>query len=167
MSSYQVETVVIGGSQSGLAVGYHLAQRGIPFVILRTRQDRGCLAEEMGLLHLFTPGRYDGLPGLLLWIAFLLPDKGRARRLSGDVRPPVRPSPKPASKSKGFPGRGSIRGGLRPRYPACRQRDRMATGAYTNPRIPPFAPELDESILQPHSKDYRTHPSYTRAGCSS
>ena len=27
-------TVVIGGSQAGLAVGYYLKQRGLPFVIL-------------------------------------------------------------------------------------------------------------------------------------
>jgi len=30
----RVETIVVGGGQAGLAVGYHLAQRGLPFVIL-------------------------------------------------------------------------------------------------------------------------------------
>jgi len=34
MTDDQLGTVVIGGSQAGLAVGYHLRQRGVPFVIL-------------------------------------------------------------------------------------------------------------------------------------
>src|SRR5438067_4360483 len=58
------ETVVIGGGQAGLAVGYHLARRRQRFVILE-----GC--ERVGdswrtrwdSLRLFTPARYDGLPG--------------------------------------------------------------------------------------------------------
>ena len=29
-----IQTIVIGGGQAGLAVGYHLAQRGLPFQIL-------------------------------------------------------------------------------------------------------------------------------------
>jgi putative flavoprotein involved in K+ transport len=28
------DTVIIGGGQAGLAAGYHLAKRGLPFVIL-------------------------------------------------------------------------------------------------------------------------------------
>jgi putative flavoprotein involved in K+ transport len=35
MQQYErYETMVIGGGQAGLAVGYHLKQRGRPFVIL-------------------------------------------------------------------------------------------------------------------------------------
>lgn len=34
MSDRQLGTVVIGGSQSGLAVGYYLKQRDLSFVIL-------------------------------------------------------------------------------------------------------------------------------------
>ena len=32
--SEEVETVIVGGGQAGLAVGYHLAQLGRSFVIL-------------------------------------------------------------------------------------------------------------------------------------
>jgi putative flavoprotein involved in K+ transport len=39
----------------------------------------------------------------------------------------------------------------------------VATGAYNNPRLPPFARELDESIRQLHSKEYRT-PSQIQNG---
>ena len=39
----------------------------------------------------------------------------------------------------------------------------VATGAYNNPRVPPFARALDESIIQLHSKDYR-NPSQIQEG---
>jgi len=34
MSDQHLQTVVIGGSQSGLAIGYHLSQPDLPSVIL-------------------------------------------------------------------------------------------------------------------------------------
>ena len=39
----------------------------------------------------------------------------------------------------------------------------VATGGYHNPRVPPFARELDESIVQLHSKEYR-NPSQIQEG---
>ena len=39
----------------------------------------------------------------------------------------------------------------------------VATGAYHNPRVPPFARELDENIVQLHSKEYR-NPSQIQEG---
>ena len=36
-----LDVVVIGGSQAGLAVGYHLAQRGLRFVILDAGSETG------------------------------------------------------------------------------------------------------------------------------
>ena len=59
------DVIVIGGGQAGLAVGHHLARQDRRFTILdaapapaaawRTRWDS---------LRLFTPARYDNLPGL-------------------------------------------------------------------------------------------------------
>jgi len=37
----RVETVVIGGGQAGLSLGYYLAQRGLPFVILDANERIG------------------------------------------------------------------------------------------------------------------------------
>ena len=37
----RIETIVIGGGQSGLAVGYHLARQGRPFVILDANERIG------------------------------------------------------------------------------------------------------------------------------
>jgi putative flavoprotein involved in K+ transport len=41
MPRHQVETLVIGGSQAGLAVGYHLRRRGLPFVIVDANERVG------------------------------------------------------------------------------------------------------------------------------
>ena len=46
------DTVVIGGGQAGLSVGYYLAKHGRPFVILDgNERDRGLMAQPLG----FTP----------------------------------------------------------------------------------------------------------------
>jgi putative flavoprotein involved in K+ transport len=65
MSDRQLGTVGIGGSQAGLAVGYHLRQRGLPFVILDDNERIGdAWRTRWDSLHLFTPGRYNNLPGM-------------------------------------------------------------------------------------------------------
>jgi putative flavoprotein involved in K+ transport len=57
--------VIIGGGQAGLAVGYHLAKRGRPFVSLDANQRiGGCLAPPLGLAAAVHPGRYSSLPGM-------------------------------------------------------------------------------------------------------
>ncbi|HEV8202828.1 MAG TPA: NAD(P)-binding protein [Pyrinomonadaceae bacterium] len=37
----RIQTIVIGGGQAGLAVGYHLAKRRLPFLILDANQRIG------------------------------------------------------------------------------------------------------------------------------
>ena len=62
--SEHVETVIIGGGQAGLATGYHLARRGLPFVILDANERIGdTWRRRWDSLRLFTPARYNGLPG--------------------------------------------------------------------------------------------------------
>src|SRR3954447_16064220 len=59
------ETVIIGGGQAGLAVGYFLAKHGRPFVILDANQRVGdSWRGRWDSMRLFTPARRDGLPGL-------------------------------------------------------------------------------------------------------
>ena len=61
----RIETVVIGGGQAGLAVGYHLKQRGRPFVILDAHPRVGdAWRRRWDSLLLFTPARYCRLPGM-------------------------------------------------------------------------------------------------------
>jgi putative flavoprotein involved in K+ transport len=59
------EVIVIGGGQSGLAIGHHLARLGRDFVILDAADEPGAAwRARWDSLRLFTPARYSGLPGL-------------------------------------------------------------------------------------------------------
>jgi len=63
--SQRIQTVVIGAGQAGLSVGYHLAQRGLPFVILEANQRVGdTWRRRWDSLRLFTPARFDGISGM-------------------------------------------------------------------------------------------------------
>src|SRR5215203_6386467 len=59
------EVVVIGGGQAGLSVGYELAQRDLPFVILDGNERIGdSWRKRWDSLRLFTPARYNALSGM-------------------------------------------------------------------------------------------------------
>ena len=61
----RVQTVVVGGGQAGLSVGYHLAKHGRPFVILDANERIGdSWRKRWDSLRLFTPARFDGLTGM-------------------------------------------------------------------------------------------------------
>src|SRR5690349_22786876 len=60
-----LDVLVIGGGQSGLAMGYHLAQRGLSFQIVDAGAEiGGTWRSRWDSLRLFTPAQYDNLPGL-------------------------------------------------------------------------------------------------------
>ena len=62
--SEHFDTVVIGGGQAGLAMGYHLSRLKRPFVILDDNARTGdSWRTRWDSLRLFTPARYDALPG--------------------------------------------------------------------------------------------------------
>jgi putative flavoprotein involved in K+ transport len=59
------DVVVIGGGQAGLAIGRLLAQQGRRFVILEAAgEPAAAWRTRWDSLRLFTPVRYDSLPGL-------------------------------------------------------------------------------------------------------
>ncbi|MFK8907733.1 ArsO family NAD(P)H-dependent flavin-containing monooxygenase [Streptomyces sp. YS-3] len=63
----QVDVVVIGGGQAGLAAGYHLRRLGIEFVILDSQAaPGGAWQHAWDSLHLFSPAAYSSLPGRLM-----------------------------------------------------------------------------------------------------
>lgn len=69
--------VVIGGGQSGLAMGYHLRRTGLSFVILDAQEEPGgSRLHAWDSLRLFSPARFSSLPG---WIMEGGPDHYPAR----------------------------------------------------------------------------------------
>jgi putative flavoprotein involved in K+ transport len=155
--SEHVETVVIGGGQAGLAVGFHLHERGLPFVILDQNERVGDIwRKRWDSLSLFTPARYDSLPGMPFpgppsvyptrdQVADYLEEYARAFQPA--VRTGVRVENVSATGDR-FQVR-SASGHL------TADNVVVATGAYHKPRIPSFALDLDRSILRIHSSEYR------------
>lgn len=162
----RIDSVVIGGGQAGLSAGYQLARRGLPFVILDADARIGDhWRERWDSLRLYSPARADSLPGFRFPApAFHYP----TGREMGDyleqyaathqlpVRSGVRVERVDPSQDGGFVVRA---GG---RTIEARQVI-VATGPFQIPRVPPFARDLDSSILQLHSSDYR-NPGQLRDG---
>ena len=159
------ETVIVGGGQAGLAVGYHLAQRGRSFVILDANRRVGdAWRHRWDSLRLFTPARYDALPGMPFPApAFSYPAKDEvaeyldsyAARFGLPVMTGVR-----VDRLSSDGDRYVLAAGDR-RFEA--DNVVVASGAYQQPRIPAFAAELDAGILQLHPNEYR-NPSQLPAG---
>ena len=168
MKTYDTQhthTVVIGGGQAGLSVGYHLAKRGIPFVILDAHPRVGdAWRNRWDSLRLFTPSRYAGLPG------FPFPGRGDAFLTKDEVADylesyaqrfhlPVKNGVKVDSLSKEGQRFVTTAGDLR--FESANVVVAMAN--YQVPRVPDFARELDPAVVQLHSHDYR-NPSQLRDG---
>jgi putative flavoprotein involved in K+ transport len=166
MSDQELGTVVVGGSQAGLAVGYHLMQRRLPFVILDENDRIGdAWRKRWDSLRLFTPGRYDGLPGMdFPGSPSSYPTKDEtadyleayARELQLPVRTSVR-----VDKISKIGARFEVICG---EHTLFAENVVVATGAYNNPKVPPFARELDENIVQLHSKEYRNPAQIQKGG---
>jgi putative flavoprotein involved in K+ transport len=159
------ETVIIGGGQAGLAVGYHLATQHRSFVILDASERIGdAWRNRWDSLRVFTPARYDGLPG------WSFPAPGWSYPSKDDVADylesyatrfhlPVHTGTRVDSVSRDN-GEYVVTSGLS-RYVA--HNVVVAAGGYQAPRIPEFATELDPTIRQFHSTQYR-NPSQFQAG---
>jgi putative flavoprotein involved in K+ transport len=60
-----VDVLVIGAGQAGLAMGYHLAERGLSFVVADSNPEVGAMwRSRWQSLKLFTASQYDDLPGM-------------------------------------------------------------------------------------------------------
>jgi putative flavoprotein involved in K+ transport len=157
MSDRQFGTVVIGGSQSGLAVGYYLKQRHQSFVILDEHDRIGdAWRKRWDSLRLFTPGRYDGLPGMAFpGSPSSYPTKDETadylEAYAQTFELPFRTGVK-VDRLSNAGNRFDVSCGD---HSLSAENVVVATGASNNPRVPAFACELDEHIVQLHSKQYR------------
>jgi putative flavoprotein involved in K+ transport len=153
----QVETVVVGGGQAGLAVGFYLAQLGRSFLILDANERTGdSWRKRWDSLRLFTPAYLNSLPG----VAFPGP---RSRCPTKDEMAdyletyaarfdlPIRRSMRVDSVAK-LNNNFLISGGDH-RFEA--HNVVLATGGYQAPYVPEFAAQLDPGIVQFHSSEYQ------------
>ena len=152
------DVVVVGAGQAGLAIGHFLADQGRAFTILEAAAEPAAAwRERWDSLALFTPARYDALPGL----AFPGdPDRYPGRDEVVDYLTeyarhfdlPVEYGSRVRSISKA--GRG-YRVELGDRAYEADQVV-VATGPFQTPRVPAIAERLLPEVLQFHSTAYRT-----------
>lgn len=157
---------VIGAGQSGLAASYHLARHGIEHVVLEAHPRVGdTWRSRYDSLRLYSPAKYDALPGL----PFPLP--GHAFPTGNQMADYL----EAYAAHHALPVRTGTRvGTIRPAAQAgyvvsvdgrdlWAEQVVIACGPFMVPKRPDFAAELDPTIRQVHSAEYR-NPSQLQPG---
>jgi putative flavoprotein involved in K+ transport len=158
MTTQHIQTLIIGAGQAGLSTGYHLQRRGLPFLIVDAAGRVGDnWRRQWDTLRLYTPAKYDGLPGLPFPAdPWHYPHKDEVgdylERYALEFDLPVRMSTRVrrlAAHGDGY--RVELDDGAI----TC-DNVVVATGSFgRTPSVPDFAADLDPAILQMHSSDYR------------
>lgn len=152
-----VPTLVVGGGQAGLAQGYHLAQRDIPYLIVDGHPRIGdAWRNRWDSLRLFTPARLDGLPGMPFpGYRWSFPSKdefgdyleGYARAFDLRIETGVRVDRLTRESGRFVATSGERR----------IESDNVivAMSSWQKPRVPGFASQIDPDVVQLHVADYR------------
>jgi putative flavoprotein involved in K+ transport len=161
----QIDVVVVGGGQAGLAASYYLALAQIPHVVLDAERRTGdSWRRRWDSLELFSVAEYSGLPGLPFpgdpghfpakdEVATYL--EGYARRFDLPIRLGTRV--RSVQSSNGRYHIDAESGAIESAHVI------VATGAYQIPSVPSFADRLSEEVVQLHSAEYR-NPAQVAAG---
>lgn len=167
MTSQHIETLIIGAGQAGLATGHELRRRGKDVLIVDANRRLGDnWRGHYDSLQLYTPRKYDGLPGLPFpGDPWSFPGKDdvadylESYALHFDL--PIRLQTRVERLQKTADG-----------YVAAIGDDDaieaenvvVATGTFgRTPSVPEFAAEIDPAVRQLHSSEYR-RPSQLREG---
>jgi len=164
----RVDTLIIGAGQAGLSAGYHLARRGMKFLVLDADERVGDhWRQQYDSLRLYSPAKFDGLPGMRFPASSYHFPTGREmgdylEAYATKFKLPVvsntrvdRVQPADGTDS----GYVVTAGGRR--YEATQVV--VASGAFNRPHLPEFADRLDPEIRQLHSSQYK-NPSQLQDG---
>jgi putative flavoprotein involved in K+ transport len=152
------EVIVVGGGQAGLAIGYFLAEHGRDFTILEAAAEPAAAwRERWDSLKLFTPARYNALPGRAFpgdpdrypgrdEVVAYLTDYARDFELPVELGRHVRAI------------RKADDGYLVELDDRAYEADQVvvATGPFQIPFVPPMAEQLRDEVVQMHSTTYRS-----------
>jgi len=159
------DTIIVGGGQAGLVTGHLLAAQRRSLVILDAHERVGdAWRTRWDSLRVFTPAKYDGLPGM----------RFPAPRLSFPTKDEVADYMEAYARRFDLPIRNCVRVERIERNTDCfvltttsgelqATNVVIATGAHHTARVPVFAPRLDPRIEQVHSSVYR-NPGQLRDG---
>ena len=154
----QIDTLVIGGGQAGLASGYHLERAGVPFQIVDSNERTGdAWRLRWDSLRLFTPNRFNSLPGLEIpgddW-GFPTKDEfadyleSYARQFELPIRHGTR------VENLHMDGGHFVANAGNTTYLA--NNVIVAMSSYQKPRVPDFAAQLDGAVFQVHASSYQS-----------
>ncbi|TMC10505.1 MAG: FAD-dependent oxidoreductase [Chloroflexi bacterium] len=153
----KLQAIVVGGGQAGLATGYELARRGVSFAVLEAEERIGDQwRRRWDSLRLFTPARYDALPGSTF----------PAPPASFPGKDEMADYLEAYSRSGGLPVRTGVRAVKLARSDGSYVMETtsgvmkaahvvVATG-YQKPKLPPFAADLKPAIKQLAAGQYRS-----------